>query len=161
MIFGIDTLDSDKAEIIDIVRQNCHDLGRTDFKLYQAYYSPEDGDIQTHEMDIRYWGFLNSKRRSKVKAQPRGFRSVGNTSVWQLAGYMKEKGVGFFGMLIARNGIVRGVGNHAITDRWVHANKMIVPFSSDDLVTMINSATAAVTPTELVEDMIDRIRCWV
>ena len=56
VIFGIDTLDSDKAEIIDIVRQKCHDLGRTDFQLYQAYYSPEDGNIQTHEMDSQILG---------------------------------------------------------------------------------------------------------
>ena len=86
---------------------------------------------------------------------------VGNASVWQLAGYMKEKGVGFFGMLIARNGIVRGVGNHAIIDQCVHANKMIVPINNDDLVTMIQLRDSGGDPTELVEDMIDRIRCWV
>ena len=38
---------------------------------------------------------------------------------------------------------------------------MIVPISNDDLVTMIQLRDSGGDPTELVEDMIDRVRCWV
>ena len=87
--------------------------------------------------------------------------SVGNTSVWQLAGYMKEKGVGFFGMLIARNGVSRGTANPAVLDQWVHANKMIVPVSNEDLKAMMEMRDNGGEPTDYVDDLVDRIRCSV
>ena len=86
---------------------------------------------------------------------------VGNNSVWQLAGYMKEKGVGFFGMLIARNGISRGTANPAIIDQWVHSNKMIVPISNEDLVSMVRLRDNGGDPTDFLGNLIDRVRCQV
>lgn len=87
--------------------------------------------------------------------------AVANSSIWQLAAYLKEKGTGFFGMLVAPSGVARGVGNHAIIEQWVHASKMIVPISNDDLRTMVEMRDSGGDPTELVDDRIDRIRCSV
>ena len=87
--------------------------------------------------------------------------SVGNNSVWQLAAYMKEKGVGFFVMLIARNGISRGTANPTIIDQWVHSNKMIVPINNEDLVDMVGLRDNGGNPTDFLGNLIDRVRCRV
>ena len=86
---------------------------------------------------------------------------MGESPVWQLAGYMKEKGVWFFGMLIARSRVSRGVGNYAIIGQWVHSNKMIVSISNDDLITMVELRDNGSEPTDLVEELIDAIMCEV
>ena len=48
IIFGIKTSDDDRREIINIIRRKWKNHERTDFKFYQAYYSPETGDIQKY-----------------------------------------------------------------------------------------------------------------
>ncbi len=83
---------------------------------------------------------------------------VSNTSVWQLAAYMKEKGLGLFGFLIARNGVSRGVGNYAVIDQWLHSQKMVVPLSNDDLVRMIRIRDGDGEPERHVQTLIDSIR---
>ena len=50
IIFGIKTTDRDKLRIIDIIKGKCREHKRTDFKFYQAYYSPEDGNIQKYKI---------------------------------------------------------------------------------------------------------------
>ena len=53
IIFGIKTSDKDKSRIIEIIQRRCRETSnRTDFKYYQAYYSPETGDIRKDEMDL-------------------------------------------------------------------------------------------------------------
>ena len=56
VIFGIDTLDSDKVDIIDTLRRKCLNSGRTDFNLYQAFHSPQGGGIQIYELDSQILG---------------------------------------------------------------------------------------------------------
>ena len=48
----------------------------------------------------------------------------------------RPKGVGLFGLLIARNGISKGVSNYASTDQWVHSNKLVVSISNEDFKMM-------------------------
>ena len=52
IIFGIRTTDSDKIKVFEIIHSKCLEHGRNDFKFYQAYYSPEHGDIQKHEVRL-------------------------------------------------------------------------------------------------------------
>ena len=52
IIFGINTPDDDKLRIIEIVQKKCEKYKRTDFKSYQAYYSPETGDIRKYEIQL-------------------------------------------------------------------------------------------------------------
>jgi hypothetical protein len=46
IIFGIETSIADKHSIIEIIQRKCTEQQRSDFKFYQAYYSPEHGDIR-------------------------------------------------------------------------------------------------------------------
>ena len=52
IIFGIKTSDDDKLKIIQIIQRKCKENNRTDFKFYQAYYSPENSDIRKHEIQV-------------------------------------------------------------------------------------------------------------
>ena len=40
IVFGIKTLDDQKLEVIDILTRKCREKQRTDFKFFQAFYSP-------------------------------------------------------------------------------------------------------------------------
>ena len=50
IVFGIRTSDDDKLAIVDILTRKCRENQRTGFKFLQAYYSPETGDIRSHEI---------------------------------------------------------------------------------------------------------------
>ena len=52
IVFGIRTSEDAKLEIIDIITRKCRENQRTDFKFFQAYYSPETGDIRSHEIPM-------------------------------------------------------------------------------------------------------------
>ena len=52
IIFGINTSDEHKLRIIDIIQRKCEENNRTAFKFYQAYYSPETGDIRKYEIQL-------------------------------------------------------------------------------------------------------------
>ena len=52
IIFGIKTSDEDKLRIRKIVQRRCQETNRKDFKFYQAYYSPETGDIRKYEIQL-------------------------------------------------------------------------------------------------------------
>ena len=54
IIFGIRTSDQDKMKIIEVIEKKCREIGRTDFKFYQAYYSHRDGDIQRREINLEF-----------------------------------------------------------------------------------------------------------
>lgn len=52
IVFGIETPEQDKLEVIKIIEDKCHLENRNDFKFYQAYYSIKDGNIKTLEMNL-------------------------------------------------------------------------------------------------------------
>ena len=139
------------------------DLGTPKPQAFNSNRSQRRDLIMKNGADTGFWARMRDRYRADyLIAEFKNVKSsVGNTSVWQLAGYMKEKGVGFFGMLIARNGVSRGTANPAILDQWIHANKMIVPVSNEDLNTMIEMRDSGSDPTLFVDDLIDRIRCSV
>lgn len=60
IIFGIRTLDEHKVKIIEIIEKKCRDEGRTEFKFFQAYYSPKDGDIRRREIKLSFSGINDS-----------------------------------------------------------------------------------------------------
>lgn len=53
IIFGMRTSTEDKMKIIDIIKSKCDENNRTDFKFFQADYSPENGDIRKYEIQLR------------------------------------------------------------------------------------------------------------
>ena len=139
------------------------DLGPAKPQSYTLNRSQRRDFIMKNDTDSGFWARMRERYGADyLIAEVKNTKGrVGNGAVWQLAGYMKEKGVGFFGVLIARNGVTKGVANAAILDQWIHANKMIVPVSSEDLGSMIEMRDSGADPTEFIDDLIDRIRCSV
>ena len=139
------------------------DLGSPKAQVFNSTRSYRRDLIMKNGAETGFWARMRERYQADyLIAEFKNVKSsVGNTSIWQLAGYMKEKGVGFFGMLIARNGVSRGTANPAILDQWIHANKMIVPISNEDLKRMIDMRDSGSDPTDYVDDLIDRIRCSV
>ena len=141
----------------------CPELGKPRSQVYTRSRSQRRDFIMKNGAQDGFWsGARRQYKADYLVVEVKNVKgAVSNSSVWQLAGYMKEKGVGFFGMLIARNGVSRGVANHAIIDQWVHSNKMIVPISNEDLITMVELRNNGGEPTDLIEELIDSIRCEV
>ena len=54
IIFGIKTSDEDKRKIIEIIEKKCKKYNRTDFKFFQADYSPENGDIGKYPIHLPF-----------------------------------------------------------------------------------------------------------
>ena len=54
IIFGIKTSKEDKREIIEIIEKKCGKYNRIDFKFFQAYYSPEDGEIRKYPIQLPF-----------------------------------------------------------------------------------------------------------
>lgn len=119
--------------------------------------------IMKNEAEDGFWAKVRERYSSDylVVEVKNSKGAVNNSSIWQLAAYLKGKGTGFFGMLVSPSGVTRGVANPAIIDQWVHASKMIVPISNADLRTMVEMRDSGGDPTELVDDRVDRIRCSV
>lgn len=54
IIFGIRTSDEEKVKIVEVIQRKCLENNRADFKFFQAYYSPEYGDIRKHEIRLKF-----------------------------------------------------------------------------------------------------------
>ncbi len=52
IIFGIKTSEVDKARILEIIRQKCHQNDRTEFAFFQAYFDPRTGDIKYFPVEL-------------------------------------------------------------------------------------------------------------
>ena len=139
------------------------DLGLPKMQVFNSSRSYRRDLIMKNGAETGFWARMRERYRADyLIAEFKNVQSsVGNTSIWQLSGYMKEKGVGFFGMLIARHGVSQGTANPAILDQWIHANKMTVPVSNEDLKIMIEMRDNGSDPTDFVDDLIDKIRCSV
>lgn len=138
----------------------CPELGKPDPQSYTANRSQRRDVVMDNHVEEGFWARIRDRYRADyVVAEMKNNRgTVSNTSVWQLAAYMKERGVGLFGLLITRNGVARGVSNYAIIDQWVHSRKMVVPLSNEDLIRMIHLRDEEGEATGYLGSLIDRIR---
>ena len=50
LIFGINTSDKDKLKIMETIKGKRSQNNHNNFKFYQAYYNPEDGNIHKYEL---------------------------------------------------------------------------------------------------------------
>ena len=136
------------------------ELGPPRAQVFNSRRSNKRDLVMRNEAEDGFWAMVRDRYQADylVAEFKNGSGKVSNPAVWQLAGYLKEKGVGSFGLLIARHGVAKGTSNGVILDQWIHANKMIVPLSNDDLRTMIRMRDSGSAPTEFIENQIDEIR---
>ena len=53
IVFGMRTPNSDKLRIIETIHKKCQENDRSDFELFQAYYSPEAGGIEKYRLNLK------------------------------------------------------------------------------------------------------------
>ena len=138
----------------------CPELGKPDPQSYTVNRSQRRDVVMDNHVEEGFWARIRDRYRADyVVAEMKNNRgTVANTSVWQLAAYMKERGVGLFGLLITRNGVARGVSNYAIIDQWVHSRKMVVSLSNEDLIRMIRLRDEEGEATGYLGSLIDAVR---
>ena len=138
----------------------CPELGKPEPQSYTVNRSQRRDVVMDNHVEQGFWARVRERYQADylVAEMKNNTGSVSNSSVWQLAAYMKEKGVGLFGLLIARNGVSRGVANYAIIDQWVHSRKMVVPLSNEDLIRMIRLRDEEGDATMYLSGLIDRVR---
>ena len=136
------------------------ELGQPDPQSYTVNRSQRRDVVMDNHVEQGFWARVRERYQADylVAEMKNNNGSVSNTSVWQMTAYMKEKGVGLFGLLIARNGVSRGVANYAIIDQWVHSKKMVVPLSNEDLIRMIHRRDEEGEATAYLSSLIDQIR---
>ena len=54
VIFGVDTSDTDKVNIIESIRRKCSAANRTDFEFRQAYFCPSSTGIDAFPLSLRF-----------------------------------------------------------------------------------------------------------
>ena len=54
IILGIRTSDEDRLRIMKIIERKCRENNQSDFKFFQAYYSPKSGDIRKYEIEFLF-----------------------------------------------------------------------------------------------------------
>ena len=138
----------------------CPELGKPEPQSYTVNRSQRRDVVMDNHVEQGFWARIRERYQADylVAEMKNNTGSVSNSSVWQLAAYMKEKGVGLFGLLIASNGVSRGVGNYAIIDQWVHSRKMVVPLSNEDLIRMIRLRDEEGDATAYLSGLIDGVR---
>ncbi len=89
----------------------CPELGQPDAQSHTVNRSQRRDVVMDNHVEEGFWAQIRDRYHADylVAEMKNNSGSVSNTSVWQLAAYMKEKGVGLFGLLIARNGVSRGL----------------------------------------------------
>ena len=66
IVFGLKTSDEDKRRIIGIVKEKCKKYNRSDFRLFQAYYSRANGDIRKYDVKLPFRTDLSSDTSEKA-----------------------------------------------------------------------------------------------
>ena len=52
IVFGMRMSNEDKLRVLSIVEKKCRATGRTDFRFFQAYYSPSKGEMDISELRL-------------------------------------------------------------------------------------------------------------
>ena len=91
----------------------CPELGNPEPQSYTVNRSQRRDLVMDNHAGQGFWARVRERYSADyvVAEMKNNSGRISNTSVWQLSAYMKEKGVGLFGLLVARNGVSRGVSN--------------------------------------------------
>ena len=75
----------------------------------------------------------------------------------QIANYLKQKGTGLFGLIIARKG-TNNSSENTLRDVWIHDQKMIIVLNDVDVEQMILDKKNGEDPAKLILKKIEDFR---
>lgn len=71
IIFGIETSETDKVKILEIISKKCVENKRNDFKIYQAYFDEESKSIKIYELKTISRNVVEGRYISKIDLRKR------------------------------------------------------------------------------------------
>ena len=115
--------------------------------------------ILSNFVEEGYWAYLRDKYTADyIVIDSKNYSGpVTKHCVLQVANYLKLKGLGLFGMIIARNDGDRGC-MQTIQEKWLMENKMIVILTDEDVENMLIAKSNSSAPEEVIRQKIDDFR---
>lgn len=115
--------------------------------------------IMPNYAETGYWKYLRERYNAefipidaKNSAEP-----ICKEDVLQVAHYLKEKGLGLFGLIFSRIGTDESAIIH-LKDVWQNENKMIVVLNDDDIEQMLLNKQSHIDPSRLIIERIQEFR---
>lgn len=105
------------------------------------------------------WEFLRNRYDADyvVVDAKNSAKSISKNDVLQIANYLKQKGTGLFGIIIARKG-TSSASENALRDMWIHDQKMIIVLNDVDIEQMILDKKNGEDPAKLILKKIEDFR---
>jgi hypothetical protein len=106
-----------------------------------------------------FWQFIRTRYAADyiVVDAKNGKGKITKTHVLQIANYLKEHGVGMFGIILCRNGIKSGA-KVTMREQWLLHDKMIIALNDLDLENMLLAKAAGGDPVAVISDRIQQFR---
>ena len=124
-----------------------------------ANYANRRDFILPNYAEHGYWMYLRERYRAEfiVVDAKNSAREIGKDDILQVAHYLKEKGVGLFGLIFSRYGGDESSEIH-LRDIWQSENKMIVVLRDNDVEQMLLSKQRGNDPSRIIIEKIQEFR---
>ena len=105
------------------------------------------------------WEFLRNRYDADyvVVDAKNSAKNISKNDVLQIANYLKQKGTGLFGIIIARKG-TNSASENTLRDIWIHDQKMIIVLNDVDVEQMILDKKNGEDPAKLILKKIEDFR---
>lgn len=111
----------------------------------------------SNEYDV--WKYLRERYSADyvVVDAKNSAKHISKNDVLQIANYLKQKGTGLFGIIMARKGI-NNASENTLRDMWIHEQKMIIVLNDVDIEQMILDKKNGEDPAKLILKKIEEFR---
>lgn len=106
-----------------------------------------------------YWPYLRQRYRADfiVVDAKNSAKGIVKDDILQVAHYLKEKGVGLFGLIFSRCGIDESAEKH-LQDIWRNENKMLIILNDSDVEQMLLNKQRGNDPCQIIIEKIQEFR---
>ena len=106
-----------------------------------------------------FWHFIRTRYAADyiVVDAKNGKGKITKAHILQMANYLKEHGVGMFGIILGRNDTDSGA-KVTMREQWLLHNKLIVTLNDAELENMLLAKAAGGNPTTVLSDRIQQFR---
>lgn len=124
-----------------------------------ANYANRRDYIIPNYSEYGYWMYLRDRYKAEfiVVDAKNSAHEIGKDDILQVAHYLKEKGVGLFGLIFSRCGGDPSSAIH-LRDIWQSENKMIVILSDNDVEQMLLGKQRGNDPSRIIIEKIQEFR---
>ena len=106
-----------------------------------------------------FWRFLRERYKAEfIVIDAKNYKNnISKAEVLQIANYLKPHGTGMFAIIACRKGGESGC-KRTLREQWAAYGKLIVLFTDDDMVAMLNAKGARGRPEDVIMEVIQTFR---